>query len=115
MHGVLEFAAHRSRMSISDTSDQHPLFRLHQPGRNFDHLLGSFTGAENHFGKTTAQRPVRIDLGKAEIGDRRSLERAQHFVAFGAAAPEFTGRENATGSQNGHGEKMARLGATERD
>ena len=83
--GAFEFFAQRAGVFGVDAGDEHPLFALQKFGGDFDDLLRRLARAENDFGKTLAQRAVRVHLRKAEVGHRRGLEGAQDLVAAHSA------------------------------
>ena len=81
MDGALEFFAQGAGMAVGDARDEHALFGRQNFGGDFDHLFRRFARAENDFGKTFAQRAVRVHLRETEVGHRRGLKCAQDFVA----------------------------------
>ena len=71
---------------------------------DFDDLLRRFAAAKNDFGKTLAERAVRVHLREAEVGHGRGLKRAQNLVAAHSARAEFFQQLNRFG--NGHSTVM---------
>ena len=81
----------RSQRACSgvDAGDQHALLALEELGRDLHDLVRRLAGAEDDFGKPSAQRAVRIHLREAQVRHRRRLESAQHLVAADSARPEL--------------------------
>ncbi len=99
--GALEFAADRARVFVRDARGEDVVFAFQQGGGDFDDLLGGFARAENHFGKTVAQSPVRVHLRKPEIGHGCRLKCAEDFVPVDAAGAELI--QKLDGFGYGHG------------
>lgn len=89
MDGVLEFFPQGAGVFGRDARDEDALLVRHQGRRDFHDLDGRLARAEDHFGKTFAQRPVGVHLGEAEIRHGRGLKRVQHLLAAHAAGAKF--------------------------
>ena len=89
VNGVLELPADEARVFDGDARNEDALFPREEFSGDFDNLTGRFAGAKNDFGKILAQRPMGVHLGKAEVGDGRGLEGAQHGFAGRAAGAKI--------------------------
>ena len=79
VHGAGELPAHGGGVVGVGAGDQHALLALHHLGRNGGDLARGLAGTENNLGETLPQRPMRIDLRKAKVVDRRGAQHAQHL------------------------------------
>ena len=98
--GALEFFAQGAGMGIGDARDEHARFGCQDFGGDFDDLFRCFAGAENDLGKTLAEGAVRVHLRKAEVGDRRGLERPQDLVPAHFAGAELFQQLNRLGNSH---------------
>ena len=101
MDGELEFPAQLPRLLRRDARDEDALFVFQEAAGDFQDLLRRFARAEDDFGKTLAQRAVRVHLREAEVGEGRGLEGAQHLVPVGFASAKFLQQTNCFNGSHG--------------
>ena len=104
MNGALEFFAQRAGMCVGDARDENARIGRQNFRGYFDNLLRRFAAAENDFGKTLAERAVRVHLRETEVGDGRGLKCAQDFFARNCSSAELF--QQADGFSNGHAMTM---------
>ena len=89
-----------------DAGHQHSLLALSEQRRNLHDLARSFSLAIDHFGKTLAQRPMQVNLGKAQVCHWLALERPQN--AFATDIPSAKLFQQRDGFRCGHLFRMPR-------
>jgi hypothetical protein len=82
-------------------------------------LVGGFSGAENHLGKSFPERAVRIDMRESQVSERRGLESVEHLFPAGFSLAKILKQldrfcgchawENVTKTSTGHAGKDSKL------
>jgi hypothetical protein len=97
---VPKFLTQGASMLSRDSGYQNACFTLEKPSGNLDNLRGSFSRAENHFGKAFPQGTMCIYLGEAKVHGRSGLESVQDFFAAEIAHAKFF--QQFDGFRRGH-------------
>ena len=110
VNGALEFFADNAGVFSGDSRGKNILVVFQKFAGDFQNLFRRFSGAENHFGETFAQGAVCIHLRKADVGNGRSLESLENFIAADAAGAKFF--QELSRFSNGHAPTMPQKSPT---